>query len=70
MRTCIKRKKSTIRRQEAKDSRDHIFSAAYVYCEVDFRDYFRVVWKEIRVGLACGITLAAVNFGKIWIVRF
>ncbi len=36
--------------------------------EVDFRDYFRVVWKEIRVGLACGITLAAVNFGKIWII--
>lgn len=36
--------------------------------EVDFRDYFRVVWKEVRVGLACGITLAAVNFGKIWII--
>ena len=36
--------------------------------EVDFKDYFRVVWKEIRVGLACGITLAAVNFGKIWII--
>lgn len=36
--------------------------------EVDFKDYFRVVWKEVRVGLACGITLAAVNFGKIWII--
>ncbi len=36
--------------------------------EVNFRDYFKVVWKEVRVGLACGITLAAVNFGKIWII--
>ncbi len=36
--------------------------------EVNFRDYFRVVWKEIRVGLACGVSLAAVNFLKIWLV--
>ncbi len=36
--------------------------------EVNFRDYFRVVWKEIRVGLACGVSLAAVNFIKIWLV--
>ena len=36
--------------------------------EVNFKDYFRVVWKEIRVGLICGITLACVNFLKIWFV--
>lgn len=36
--------------------------------EVDFRDYFRVIWKEIRVGLVCGLTLAAVNFVKIWLI--
>lgn len=36
--------------------------------EVDFRDYFRVVWKEIRVGLVCGLSLAAVNFVKIWLI--
>ncbi len=36
--------------------------------EVDFRDYFRVIWKEIRVGFYCGLSLAAVNFLKIWIV--
>ncbi len=36
--------------------------------EVDFRDYFRVIWKEVRVGLYCGLTLAAVNFIKIWVV--
>ncbi len=36
--------------------------------EVGFRDYFRVIWKEIRVGLYCGVTLALVNFAKIWLV--
>ena len=36
--------------------------------EVNFKDYFRVVWKEIRVGLICGITLACVNFLKIWFI--
>ena len=36
--------------------------------EVGFRDYFRVIWKEIRVGLFCGLTLAAVNFLKIWFI--
>ena len=36
--------------------------------EVNFKDYFKVIWKEIRVGLACGVSLAAVNFIKIWIV--
>ena len=36
--------------------------------EVAFKDYFRVIWKEIRVGLFCGLTLAAVNFLKIWLV--
>lgn len=36
--------------------------------EVSFKDYFRVVWKEIRVGLICGLSLAIVNFGKIWLV--
>ena len=36
--------------------------------EVAFKDYFKVIWKEIRVGLLCGLTLAAVNFAKIWLV--
>lgn len=36
--------------------------------EVDFRDIFKVLWKEFRVGLVCGITLAVVNFVKIWFV--
>ncbi len=36
--------------------------------EVAFKDYFRVIWKELRVGLICGLSLAAVNFVKIWLV--
>lgn len=36
--------------------------------EVTFKDYFKVVWKELKVGLVCGISLAAVNFVKIWLV--
>lgn len=33
--------------------------------ELEFSDLFRVVWKEMRVALLCGITLAAVNFVKL-----
>ncbi len=36
--------------------------------EIEFRDYFRVVWKELRVGFVCGVSLAAVNFLKIWFI--
>ncbi|MCD8143973.1 MAG: magnesium transporter [Oscillospiraceae bacterium] len=33
--------------------------------DVEFRDIFRVIWKEIRVAVVCGITLASINFVKI-----
>ncbi|MDD6213610.1 MAG: magnesium transporter [Firmicutes bacterium] len=36
--------------------------------EIDFRDVFKIIWKEIRVALLCGITLAAANFVKLMIV--
>ena len=36
--------------------------------EIQFRDYFKVVWKEIRVGFICGLSLALVNFLKIWFI--
>lgn len=36
--------------------------------EIHFKDYFKVVWKEVRVGFVCGISLAVVNFVKIWLV--
>ena len=33
--------------------------------DVEFRDVLRVIWKEIRVAVLCGITLAAANFLKL-----
>ncbi len=37
--------------------------------EVKIKDYFKVLWKEIRVSLMVGITLAAANFGRMLLVR-
>jgi magnesium transporter len=36
--------------------------------DVEFKDLFRVIWKELRVAVACGLSLAAVNFVKILLV--
>jgi len=36
--------------------------------EVDFSDILRVIWKELRVSLMCGVCLAAANFGKMLLV--
>ncbi len=36
--------------------------------EVRFRDTFRVIWKEARVALLCGVCLAAANFVKMMLV--
>lgn len=36
--------------------------------EIEFRDIFRIVWKEIRVALLCGIALAAANFVKMMLI--
>lgn len=33
--------------------------------EVKFKNIFKVIWKEARIGMLCGITLAAANFIKI-----
>ncbi len=33
--------------------------------EIAFSDLLRVVWKEARVALLCGLTLAAANFVKL-----
>ena len=35
--------------------------------EIEFSDLFKAMWKEIRVGVLCGIALAAVNFLKLLI---
>ena len=38
--------------------------------DIEFRDIFRVIWKEVRVALCCSIALAAVNFFKLWLVDY
>ncbi len=36
--------------------------------EVEFKDLFRVAFKEMRVAMLCGITLAAANFVKLLLI--
>lgn len=36
--------------------------------EIEWHDIWRVVWKEIRVSVCCGLTLAAANFVKIMLL--
>ena len=33
--------------------------------EIEFKSMFKVLWKELRVALLCGVTLAAANFIKL-----
>lgn len=36
--------------------------------EIEFKDFFSVLWKEIRVALLLGVSLAIVCFGKILLI--
>ena len=36
--------------------------------EIEFSDILKVIWKEIRVAVLCGLTLAVANFAKIMII--
>lgn len=36
--------------------------------EIEFCDIFKVIWKEIRISVLCGIVLAAANFVKLMLV--
>ncbi len=36
--------------------------------DIEFSEIFRVIWKEIRVSVLCGVSLAAVSFVKILLV--
>ena len=38
--------------------------------DIEFKDIFRVIWKEFRVALICSATLAAVNFVKMLLVDY
>lgn len=36
--------------------------------EIEFRDMPKVIWKEVRVGVLCGLTLSAANMVKLLVV--
>ncbi len=36
--------------------------------EIDFQDLGRVIWKELRTSILCGVVLAVVCFVKIWLI--
>ena len=36
--------------------------------ELELRDIWSVIWKELRTSILCGVALAVVCFGKIWLV--
>lgn len=36
--------------------------------DVEFSDLFRVIWKELRVSILCGLTLTAANFAKMMLL--
>ena len=37
--------------------------------EIEFKDIFRIMWKESRVALLCGITLSVANFVKMMLIE-
>ena len=36
--------------------------------DIEPSDVIKVVWKELRVAFLCGVTLAVINFGKMYLV--
>ena len=36
--------------------------------EVEFSDIFRVIWKELRVGVLCAITVGVATFAKVMLI--
>ena len=37
--------------------------------DIRLGDYLKVLWKEIRVALLCGVSLAVVNYGRMWLIK-
>ena len=36
--------------------------------EIEYKDTFKVIWKELRVAILCGLTLALANFVKLMVI--
>jgi magnesium transporter len=37
--------------------------------EIEMKDVFRVMWKEFRISILVGVTLAIVNFGRLMLIE-
>ena len=37
--------------------------------ELEFKDIFRVIWKEFRVSFLCGLMLAVANYGRLMLLE-
>jgi len=37
--------------------------------EIELRDVLRILWKELRVALLCGLVLAIVNFARVFVMQ-
>lgn len=38
--------------------------------DIEFKDVFRVIWKELRVSVICGVALGAINLIKLYLVDY
>lgn len=38
--------------------------------DIEFKDLFKVIFKELRVGLVCGVVLCVVNFLKLYLLDY
>ena len=38
--------------------------------DIEFKDIFKVIWKELRVSLIIGVVLGVINFAKLYLVDF
>jgi len=38
--------------------------------DIEFKDIFRVIWKELRVAIVCSVVLAVVNFIKLVVIDY
>ena len=38
--------------------------------EIEFKDIFKVIWKECRVSVLCGVSLGIAGFGKVMLVDY
>lgn len=38
--------------------------------DIEFKDIFKIIWKEMRVGVICGAVLCAINMLKLYLVEY